>query len=113
MSFADHSINAMRNINMCSVSSLTFLLFAFFAIGMTMCLNADHDRTITVALSQQKPFVILDKNGSPTGLDVSIMENFAKKFNIHIDYIVVNSSLNYVLTNETNINSLFSQSILR
>lgn len=58
------------------------------------------EQKITVALSERRPFVILDQNGTPKGLDISIIENFAKKFHLQIDYIVINSSLNYVFANE-------------
>lgn len=51
---------------------------------------------ITVALSQRKPFVIIPKTKihGPKGLDVLILKNFAQKFNLHINYVIVNSTQN-------------------
>lgn len=53
-------------------------------------------KKITVTLSGRKPFVILNSNGAPKGLDVTIMENFAKRLNFGIDYSLVNGSQNYI-----------------
>lgn len=57
------------------------------------------NREITVALSERKPFVILNQNEAPKGLDVLIIENFASKNNLRIKYRVINSSLNTALSN--------------
>lgn len=65
-----------------------------------MSLDRILNQKITVALSERKPFAMLDQNGTPKGLDVLIVENFAQKFHLQIDYVVINSSLNYIFTNE-------------
>lgn len=46
---------------------------------------------ITVALIERKPFVVLDENGTPNGLDVLIVKNFARNFNLQMHYYVINS----------------------
>lgn len=48
---------------------------------------------ITVGLSVRKPFMMLNQNSAPTGIDIMIIENFARKLNLTIDYILVNVSL--------------------
>ena len=69
---------------------------------------------ISVAVSERTPFVILDQNGGPpTGLDVSIMENFAKRFRFKIDYCLVNSSLNYTFAKNEHSNTLLVETIPR
>src|SRR5215468_785866 len=74
-------------------------------------LSPHHD--ITVTLSERKPFVILNENGQPQGLDTLIIENFAHKFNLKIKYFVVNTSLNYIFSNENNFNAFPDQASLR
>lgn len=61
-------------------------------------------KTVTIALSERKPFVTFDQNGMPTGLDVSIINNFAQKFNLQISFLIVNVSLNFVFAREENFN---------
>ena len=51
------------------------------------------DRKITVLVSQSKPFAFYE-NGAFKGLDVNIVENFAKKFNLNVEYTVPHESLN-------------------
>lgn len=68
--------------------------------------NEHSNREITVALSEQKPFVILNRNETPKGLDVLIIENFAMKFNLRIKYFVINSSLNAALSDREHFNAL-------
>lgn len=58
--------------------------------------NYQPNREITVALSERPPFVIFDRNGTPNGLDVLIIKNFAKKLKLQIDFLIVNTSLNQV-----------------
>lgn len=51
--------------------------------------------------SNREPFVIEDKiNYVLNGLDVSIMENFAKKFNFKTEYIRSNQPLNLAFHSE-------------
>lgn len=75
---------------------LIILLEVSFVLAVHLK-NYKLNRIITVALSERIPFVIFDRNGTPNGLDILIIENFGRKFNLQIDYLVVNSSLNQVL----------------
>lgn len=56
------------------------------------------ERKITVAISERRPFVTVDQNGRQSGLDVSIIENFAKKFHFQVEYVKINQSLNSVFS---------------
>lgn len=71
------------------------------------------DHRITVALSEQFPFVFLDQNETPKGLDVLIIENFAKQLYVQIDYVIFNSSLNYVFANKKHFSAFYVQNNLR
>lgn len=71
------------------------------------------DHKITVTLSERKPFVFLDENGAPKGLDVLIIENFARKLNLKIDYFIVDSSLNYIFNDKNYFNATRDQTSLR
>lgn len=71
------------------------------------------DHKITVTLSERKPFVFLNENGAPKGLDVLIIENFARKLNLKIDYFIVDSSLNYIFTDKNYFNATRDQTSLR
>lgn len=45
--------------------------------------------------SLSQPFVIFDEETSTLkGLDVDIINNFAKKYNFHVDFVIANESLN-------------------
>lgn len=57
---------------------------------------------VTVTLSERKPFLMLYKNGTPKGLDVLVIENFARNNNLQIDYYIINTFEN------TNFNEKFS-----
>lgn len=70
-------------------------------------------RKITVAVSERIPFVVLDQNETLMGLDVQILENFAKKFKLQIDYVIVDASLNYVFSNEQEFRKFSMQTNLR
>ena len=71
------------------------------------------DRRITVAISERIPFVILGRNRTSMGLDVQILENFAKKFHLQIDYVIINSSLNCAFSNGQHFRSFSIQTNLR
>lgn len=57
---------------------------------------------IKIGLSDRKPFVILNENELPKGLGVTIVENFAKKYNLQTDYLIINSTTNNIFANESN-----------
>lgn len=98
---------------MCSAPLFKPLFVVFIAIDIVLCLDVAHSRIITVALSEQKPFVIIGEDDSPKGLDVSIIENFAKKLSLQINYVVINSSLNHMFSNEISFNPYSAHSSLR
>lgn len=68
---------------------------------------------IIVALSERKPFTILNEIGPPNGLDVLIMQNFAQKFKFQVEYIVINSSLNYIFSSAEHFQTFAAQTNLR
>lgn len=74
--------------------------------------NPFENRTINVAVSEQKPFVSFYGNGIPMGLDVLIIENFAKKFKFHVEYSIINSTLDLLLNGQFS-NTLPNDAILR
>lgn len=89
---------------------LPWLIFLLkFSLGFAVHLKNHPDLTITVALSERKPFVILDGNATPTGLDVLIIENFARKFNLKIKYIIMNTSMNDIFIKMENSTSFANQ----
>lgn len=95
-----------------TVFLLNFLLFASFA-DQSQNSRKLQQFNITVAFWEQKPFVNIDENGKPNGLDVQIIENFAKKYDFHINYISLNSSLNYNFANEESFKVFSHQDVFR
>lgn len=94
------------------------LLFGISVQKMPAVLNqtipqAHLYRKITVAVSEQKPFSYLDQNGKPKGIDVEIIENFGRKFNLQIDYVPFNTSLNFQFINEKNFRRFSKKNDLR
>lgn len=71
------------------------------------------NKEIVVAFSKRPPFVFYDENGALRGLDVSIIENFAKKFNFRIKYNEFNESLNEVFSREETIENILVSVNLR
>lgn len=59
-------------------------------------LEVKPEQKLTVALIERKPFITFDQNGSPKGLDVLIIENFAIRFNMRINNVLFNSPVNDV-----------------
>lgn len=92
------------------------LLFLFwtFSIFFPAVVSTEHhfDRKITVAIPTRNSIAVLDRNAIPRGLDVLIVENFAQKFDLQIDYIVINSSLDRVLSNEYGCDALLLRYVL-
>lgn len=89
---------------MISAIFLGFLLFTSLSAAPNRQ-YAESNGKISVMLSERNPFVFFNENGTPVGLDISIIENFAQKFHLRIDYIVINSSLNEIFSNEKNFNA--------
>lgn len=69
--------------------SASIVLFQLLFVMVSASL--DISSTITVALLERKPFVMINHGGKPKGLAISIVENFAKKFSHKIQYLMVNS----------------------
>lgn len=66
--------------------------------------EAKSTSNINVMVSHAEPFVYFDvKKQSLKGLDVEIIKNFAKKFNLKINYIVTNETLNEVFSSENRV----------
>lgn len=57
-------------------------------------------RKITVAIAEQKPFTEFDEDGVPKGLDVKIIENFAMKYHLQVDFVNINLSMNKMFASE-------------
>lgn len=64
------------------------LLWFLFLIEVSFVVSvhprSHTNQTITIAVSERIPFVILDRDATPKDLDVLIVENFARKFNVQI-----------------------------
>lgn len=96
--------------------NMTRFIFGILLIKIVVALSKG---SITVAFSERKPFVVnsnkfgtFNRDDHLQGLDISLIENFAKKCNIHIDYLAVNSSLNVIL-NDEKLSKLFIPTNLR
>lgn len=57
------------------------------------CTESKALNKVNVLVSQSKPFVILE-NRPIKGLDIEILNMFGKKYNLEIEYIISNTSLN-------------------
>lgn len=80
-----------------------WLMWSILLLGAVLARTVALEKhKITVAVSERKPFVVIDQSGKPKGLDVLIIEHFARKFNLHIDFIIVNASLNYIFASNKN-----------
>lgn len=69
-------------------------------LGLTMIsvtegessVNSNSSNEILVGFLMRKPFVFRNEAGALEGLDVLMIENFAKKFNLHVNYLEYNTS---------------------
>lgn len=86
----------------------TVLLLAISIVPQVRCIDK-----ITVAFSKQEPFVSIDQSGRLKGLDVSIITNFAQKLNLKVEFLFINASLNYILSNEKIFEAFPDRFILR
>lgn len=78
------------------------LIFVFLTIFLNFnahYLEAKLSHKLTVMASQIKPFVFYE-NRLLKGLEVDMIENFAKQFNLSIEYIVTNESLNEIFNSK-------------
>lgn len=85
-------------------------------MGIVSVSSERSDRQITVAFSERKPFVKnansinFGQNGRLQGLDIFLIEHFAQKLHIHINYLRINSSIN-VIFNDKNLSKYNSTSL--
>lgn len=90
----------LRVMIMWSVFIFVILRWATVATEANTNFEVRADNRIIVAFSEQKPFAELSKGGLVTGLEVIILDNFAKKYNLQMNYCLVNGSLNCILRNQ-------------
>lgn len=65
-------------------------------------------RRISVMISESEPFAShANRPQSFRGLDIKIMENFAKKLGLSIEYITTNECLNEVFSSKNHTDNLF------
>lgn len=99
---------------MCVQLLLLFVLVILVAVNGCRPSEMPGDNCkITVALLENRPFVKINGNDEPIGLDMSILKHFIKKYDISVDYIIANDSLNSLLTNKQHHNKSNVQTILR
>lgn len=76
------------------------MLWTIFLIGLLLVKtmyceepvpSLNKTKKIVVAFSERVPFVVLDRRLS--GLDISIIENFARKLSIQVELLKYNTSL--------------------
>lgn len=84
-----------------TIKVLTLLIFSI-QLFVNSYANSDHSK-ISVLISKYEPFVFFTnetESQGPKGLDISILNNFAKKFNLQIEYIQSNESLREAIVSE-------------
>lgn len=96
----------MSHLKMIILSlALAFAVEAF-------CLDQSSDQKLIqrmrVMVSESKPFAFYE-NHSCKGLEVEILENFAKRQNLKVEYIVIGAPLREVFSSEEQFNN-FSKS---
>lgn len=73
------------------------------------CIN--HKRELKVMISQRIPFITYQNQSSqPKGLDILILEHFAKTHNFQIEYVKSNESLHEVSKSNKRMNDFFIKS---
>lgn len=90
---------------------LSFLFGLYLAVAIST--EGYSEAKLSVAFSERKPFLTFNPDGSIRGVDVSILNNFARKFNLNIEYQFVNTSLNYILSSEEKLTNFAKRNILR
>lgn len=85
------------------------LYSAFMAVNLGLSYSKEISiRKITVMASVSKPF-IFHENKSLKGMEIELINGFANKFELNVDYIVANESLKEVFNN-VNRSNQFMQS---
>lgn len=72
-----------------------------------------NEHRITVLLSERKPFAAVNRNGRQKKLDVLLIEKFAQKFNLEVNYLTVNVSLSYIFASKENLDTFENLFLLR
>lgn len=95
--------------------SRSFLLLVTIVLGSGLYEppKSQTNHRITVLLSDQKPFVTTGQRQMPKQLHELIIENFAQKFHLKVDYFVVNESLSFTFANVENMKAFPNISLLR
>lgn len=92
--------------------TIIFSLF-FLKLIITEELSIEPKKRITVGFFKREPFIYTNNIGKLMGLDVVIMENFARKFNFELKYIEHNISLNEISNNREIFADYMQQSHLK
>lgn len=99
---------------------ITLILFILIVKIITLTVATNHTLTtgskITVLISEQDPFVIFSKRNQaikPNGLDIFILDAFASKFNLKIEYIKIEKSLNLIFDSHVMTKKFFEDQINR
>ena len=85
------------------MTEIPYLIFISIFMTIALCEGNHHDfktnkiNKITVMASQAKPFVFR-KEESINGMEIEMINNFAKTFKLHVDYIIANESLKEVFS---------------
>lgn len=80
---------------LCSILIVKIVICAILAAEVPQ-----PQKEFSVAFSQQQPFVYRNQYNTLMGLDVFIINSFAKKFHFQIKYIEFNTSLNEMFNKE-------------
>lgn len=78
-------------------------IFGIFLLKITIAEGVDAikiPKEIFVAFSARVPFVYRSKTGKLKGLDILIIENFAKKLKFNVKYVEYNTSFNEMFSKE-------------
>lgn len=82
-------------------------------IASEECAPSRSNNEIVVAFSKRPPFVYQDQNGALKGLDILIIENFAKKAKLRVKYKEFNGSLNVMINRVETFENVLMSSVLR
>lgn len=85
-----------------NMNSWEKLIFGTFLLKITIAevVDAIKPKEIFIAFSARVPFVYRSQMGELKGLDILIIENFAKKLKFNIKYVEYNTSFNEMFSKE-------------
>lgn len=91
-----------------------FLSYSILLLDIVACFGVKiHTDKLTVLSFDQKPLTAKLQDKALGRLEKLIIENFAHKFKLDIDYFTVNESLSFIFANEENLNAFSNISLLR